>query len=271
MMIGRSVAKLAPGGTMARARADHLLQIPTAVTPPSEHPPRVLILGSSDGIGQGLACRLRDAGWQVTGLSRSRSGALGDGEGVLQVVRDAAEPGLDAALDGLWDSRGPFDLVVHCIAVGTGLDAHGLSQETRTFRINLQSLVAVVERLLPRMQERGRGHLIGLSSLADCLHLHDAPSYSATKAGYSNYLRALALHCKDSGVAVTNVRFGFVDTKMAQSPVKPMLKTVDQAVDVLLRCIRRRPVQLSWPKRMAVLVWGMRKVQDLGMWFRRQG
>jgi hypothetical protein len=47
----------------------------------------------------------------------------------------------------------------------------------------------------------------------------EAPSYHASKAGSSNYLGGLASALKTKGVHVTNVRFGFVDTKMAKGDV----------------------------------------------------
>jgi hypothetical protein len=55
-------------------------------------------------------------------------------------------------------------------------------------------------------------------------------------------------------VAVSTVRFGYVDTKMALGPVKPMMITVDRAVEVLLRCVRTRPAVVSYPRRMALLL-----------------
>jgi hypothetical protein len=55
-------------------------------------------------------------------------------------------------------------------------------------------------------------------------------------------------------VAVSTVRFGFVDTKLAKGTVKPMMITVDRAVEVLMRCVRDRPAVVSYPRRMALLL-----------------
>ena len=49
------------------------------------------------------------------------------------------------------------------------------------------------------------------------------------------------------------MRFGFVDTKMAKSPVTPFQISRERAVDVLIRCIRTRPAIVSYPRRMAAL------------------
>ncbi len=46
---------------------------------------------------------------------------------------------------------------------------------------------------------------------------------------------------------MTNVRFGFVDTKMAKGKVKPFMMSVEKAVDHLENCIRRRPARYTAP------------------------
>ena len=42
------------------------------------------------------------------------------------------------------------------------------------------------------------------------------------------------------GIKVTNVRFGFVDTKMAKGDVKPFMMTVDRAARHVIDCIHRK-------------------------------
>jgi hypothetical protein len=52
------------------------------------------------------------------------------------------------------------------------------------------------------------------------------------------------------GIAVTTVRFGFVDTKMAKSPVTPFMISVERATDVLMRAYapgrRWCPTRAGW-------------------------
>lgn len=199
----------------------------------------------------------------MTGLSRSSLELDGDYE---HVVCDVIEEQYAEHLRRLWDTRGPFDLVVHCVGVGTGLDETGFARETQTVATNFLSLVQVVETLVPEMIARGSGHLIGLSSIADDGHIAEAPSYCASKAGYSSYLRSLAFYLSKRGVAVTNVRFGFVDTKMAKSKSKPMMITAERAAELLMRCVRRRPIQLTYPKTAGAAMRVLRWLQSLRIW-----
>ncbi len=64
---------------------------------------------------------------------------------------------------------------------------------------------------------------------------------------------------KEKGVYVTNVRFGFVDTKMAKGDVKPILMNVEKAVDHLEVCINKKPVCYTAP-RIAIPLIKFRKI-----------
>lgn len=55
---------------------------------------------------------------------------------------------------------------------------------------------------------------------------------------------------RPKGVFVTNVRFGFVNTKMAESAVKPFMMSVEKAVDHLETCMNKKPARYAAPKIM---------------------
>ena len=114
------------------------------------------------------------------------------------------------------------------------------------------------------MVRRGRGHFIGVSSLADEMLSAEAPSYFASKAGFSNYLGGLALAVAPKGVHVTNVRFGFVDTKMAKGDVKPFMMSVEKAVDHLESCIKRKPSSYTAPRIAVPLIKVLKLAKRLG-------
>jgi NAD(P)-dependent dehydrogenase (short-subunit alcohol dehydrogenase family) len=225
---------------------------------------RALIVGSGDGIGLALSRRLLRDGWSVVGVSRGPGRV--DDPGYDHVVLDVTDPDYRAALAKACDGAGRIDLCVYCAGIGEPLRVDDLAAEARVFAVNLMGAVATVEVVVPRMVEAGGGHVIGLSSLADDLLSPDVPSYAASKAGLSSYLRSLAFALRPHGVAVTNVRFGFVDTKMAKAATKPMLISADQAAEVLMRCVRTRPVQVSYPRRMAGAVGVLRRLGTLRVW-----
>ena len=130
----------------------------------------------------------------------------------------------------------------------------------------VNGLVKTASVLIPFMVKRGSGHLLGLSSLADDMLSPQAPSYHASKAGFSVYLESLALALKPTGVSVTNVRFGFVDTKMAKGDVKPFMMPPEQAAEHLMRCLERRPVRYSAPKIILPLIKFRKLMLEIQTW-----
>ncbi|NVB82012.1 MAG: SDR family NAD(P)-dependent oxidoreductase [Kofleriaceae bacterium] len=216
--------------------------------------PTALVVGSSSGIGHALARRLVDTGYAVVGMARRDAGIAH--ERYRHVVADVRAPEFRAQLTDVLDSIGaPLELCVYSTGIGHPLDLADMTHDADTFATNLTGLGITAEVVIPRMIAAKRGHLIGLSSQADRWIDGDAPSYSASKAGMSSYLEGLALACRKHGVAVTNIRFGFVDTEMAKSDIRPFIVSAERAAKVVERCIRSRPIRHTFPRRIAVLLW----------------
>jgi len=206
--------------------------------------PRAILIGNSDGIGLAATKRLLAAGWDIIGVSRSESPIVDTK--YHHRVADVSDRKYSELIDELV-LEGPLDLCIYFAGVGELLDPLNMSGEARIIDVNLTGMVKTASEVIPGMVKRGKGHFIGISSLADELLSAEAPSYHASKAGFSNYLGGLALAMKPKGVHVTNVRFGFVDTKMAKGKVKPFMMSVEKAVDYLEYCIRKKPVRYTKP------------------------
>lgn len=155
------------------------------------------------------------------------------------------------------------DLCVYAAGVGDFVDINELSAQTKAMEVNLLGAARTLEVVVPSMVAAGRGHIIGLSSLADVAISAQAAGYAASKAGLTSYLNGLALALRPHGVYVTTVRLGFVDTKMAKGSVRPMMISVDRAVDVVLDSLRTRRSVVSYPRRMAWLANRLRTVSAM--------
>ncbi len=227
--------------------------------------PGALIVGSSDGIGLALAGALVDAGWQVVGLSRSPSPL--DRPGYRHQLVDVREPDYGERVAAAWRELESGDACIYCAGVGEELDPSRFEREVEVFEVNLTGAVRTAAALVPAMVAAGSGHFVALSSQADRLIDSGAPSYAASKAGLSSYLEGLALALRPRGVYVTNVRFGFVATKMAQSQVRPFEISAERAARLVIRCLKKRPIRCTYPRRMAVLLWLLRWPRRVRVWW----
>ncbi len=222
---------------------------------------RAMFVGNSDGIGLATTKRLLAAGWDIVGVSRSESPITNTA--YYHKVADVSEGRYTDIMNEL-AMLGPLDLCIYFVGIGELLNPLDMSGEARIIDINLTGMLRTAAAVIPHMVRNGRGHFIGVSSLADELLSSEAPSYHASKAGFSNYLGGLRLALKPKGVYVTNVRFGFVDTKMAKGDGKPFMMNVEKAVDHLERCIRTKPACYTAPKIVIPLIKFRKLMMTLG-------
>ncbi|MBA3541731.1 MAG: SDR family NAD(P)-dependent oxidoreductase [Deltaproteobacteria bacterium] len=223
-----------------------------------------LVVGATAGIGQAIARRLLAEGWTVVGIGRREATIAEDR--YRHVRADVQAPSyrtdLVAALDGK-----TLDVCIYATGIGRELDISTFAGEASVFATNLVGMAVTAEVVIPRMIAARAGHFVGLSSQADRLIDDYAPSYAASKAGMSAYLEGLALACRPHGVAVTNIRFGFVDTEMSRAqPSRPFLITAERAATLVERCLRRRPIRFTHPWRMAVVLWLLGLGRRMRVW-----
>jgi short-subunit dehydrogenase len=172
-----------------------------------------LLTGASGGIGQAVARRLHSHGARVL-----LSGRRGD---VLEALRaelggsadvlaaDLAEPGVAAALA---ERAGAIDVLV----ANAGLPASGplvsftAAEIDRALDVNLRAPIQLARALVPGMAERGRGHVIFVSSLAGKAASVGSSVYSATKFGLRGFAAGLREDLHGTGVGVTVVFPSFI-------------------------------------------------------------
>ena len=124
----------------------------------------------------------------------------------------------------------------------------------RTFEVNMFGVAESLEAVLPGMLNRGRGHVVGVASLAGYRGFPWMISYSASKAALIAYLEALRPGLARRGITVTTVCPGFVRTAMSTGvPYKRKIKMIEpeQAARHLVKAVLRRP-------RNCVFPWSMR-------------
>ncbi|GKV68153.1 putative oxidoreductase YqjQ [Sporosarcina sp. NCCP-2716] len=221
----------------------------------------ILITGATGGVGYETALRLLGEGYdvQVTGRNAESLAEL-EAAGAAVYRTDLLEDGAPDRL--LEDIRSP-DVVI--FSAGTGVFA--LSQDTadaeteRMFALNVISPIAITKRLLPGWLARGHGHFIYIGSQAGKVATPKAAVYAATKHALIGYTNALRMEVRSSGIDVTVINPGPIDTAFLDSAddtgnyrqsVGRHLLTPVEVADAAVSAVRKPVREVDLPRIMAV-------------------
>jgi short-subunit dehydrogenase len=173
-----------------------------------------LVTGATGGLGRAIAQALAARGTTLVLSSRKEQeleelAASLPGAGHRTIVADLAEDG--AALRLLAEA-GELDVLVANAGLPASGRLDGFTQEQigRALRVNLESPVRMARELVPRMVERGSGHLVFLSSLSGKISTPRASLYAATKFGLRGFAFCLRDDLRRTGVGVSVVSPGTI-------------------------------------------------------------
>jgi len=188
-----------------------------------------IVTGAGRGIGQIVAQRLAQLGWDV-GLTARSADEL---EVTAELVRSAGARELTMA----GDVSKPEHVERFCAAVEQGLGQPGLLVNNAAIageyhgvigsdpdvwwqvqEVNVRGPYLMCRRLAPAMIEHAAGYIININSL-DCSRAAagGSPAYSVSKTALRRLTEALAVDLEGTGVVVFDLSPGLVRTAMGGS------------------------------------------------------
>lgn len=190
----------------------------------SETTGRTLITGASAGIGRALAVEFAGHGHDLTLVARREdrlrdlAATLADRNGVSidAIPMDLAA---DGAASDLYATVRERSLHVETLVNNVGIGTYGrfhessLPDERRQVRLNVALPVELTRRFLPAMVERGEGGVLNLGSMAGFQPGPYMAGYYASKAYVNSFSEGLAEELRGTGVTVTVLCPGPVDTE----------------------------------------------------------
>jgi len=224
------------------------------------------ITGASSGIGQALASRFYDAGYDLALVARRTE----------QIDAWAAEKKIDpsrfqvygadvAQIDSIvaagiacLEQQGVPDVVIANAGVSIGMDTGergDLDVFARLLATNNVGLAATFHPFVRAMQARGSGRLVGIGSVAAIRGLLGHGAYCASKAGVVAYRESLRTELHSSGVNVVTLSPGYVDTPLTQGNRygMPFLMQPEEFADKAFQAIESGTSYLVIPWQMGVV------------------
>jgi short-subunit dehydrogenase len=237
--------------------------------------PTILITGAAHGIGHATAVALAERGMPLGLIDR-------DGPALAALAQQLEDQGatiaasavdvtdreaLLQAVTRIAAELGPIEVLLACAGIGslTLVPQLETSMLRQTLDVNLVGVAQSIEAVLPGMIAMGRGHLIGVASMAGYRGFPWMISYSASKAALIAYLEALRPGLRRRGVTVTTVCPGFVRTRMCTSvPYQRPIRMIEpeEAARHLVRAVERRPRNCIFPWTMRIGLAILRYMPD---------
>jgi dehydrogenase/reductase SDR family member 7B len=187
----------------------------------------VWVTGASSGIGEALATAFAAqgaavvlSGRRVEALERVKAGL--DGEALVLPFEATDYDALPGVVERAEAWRGGIDLLVN----NAGISQRSLGLDTnfevyrRLMEIDFFAPLRLTQLVLPKMVERGSGHLMAISSVAGKVGSPLRTGYCAAKHAVIGYFDALRAEIDRYGVKVTVVTPGFVRTAIAANAVQ---------------------------------------------------
>jgi short-subunit dehydrogenase len=221
-----------------------------------------LVTGASSGIGRALATRLVGRGARVFAQGRDER-ALAAVDGATPVVADLAQPCAPQRVAGqVLDAAGRVDLLVNNAGTGWAGPLPLLSPATadEVLAVNLRAPIQLTRALLPGMLERSGGRLVFVTSIAARLGVREEAVYAAAKAGLDVFAESLRLELAGTGIGVTAVVPGVVETAFFVRRGRPYPRRyprplpVGRVADAMLAAIEADRAELYLPGWLRVPV-----------------
>ena len=180
----------------------------------------MLLTGGSRGIGPIIAEALAKRGADIVLAARSKRG-LDDvaahlseigGKAIVAPVDLRQSSQREKLVADVLREFGKIDVLIN----NAGLETEGAYAELswasiqETIEVNLIAPMSLTRLVLPEMLKRKAGHIVNIASLAAKSGAPYAATYSGTKAGLSEWTRALRLELANTGVRFSTIFPGYV-------------------------------------------------------------
>jgi short-subunit dehydrogenase len=209
----------------------------------------VLVTGASAGIGHAAAARFAAEGAHVLvhGRDLDRTGDVAREVGGRALIADLNSPAdrQRLATEAL-DAFGRVDVLVNNAGFGYfgRVSAMAVDVIRRLVEVDLLASIELAHALLPGMVERKHGAICFVTSIAGRTGVAGEAVYSATKAGLDAFAESLRGETAGSGVNISVVVPGVVDTGFFETRGSPYTRSRPRPIpagavaDAVVRAVR---------------------------------
>jgi len=174
---------------------------------------KVIVTGSSRGIGKAIAEALAASGYEVATHSVKSGGT--------DLVFDVSDRAAAKAALEEWVAKNgaPYGVVLNAgVAADNAFPAMEDDEWDRVISVDLDGFYNVLKPLvMPMVQARAPGRIVVVTSVSGVMGNRGQCNYSAAKAGLAGAAKSLAVELARRGITVNCVAPGIIATEMTES------------------------------------------------------
>ncbi len=232
------------------------------------------IVGASSGIGRATATALHRRGAQLVVSARSADALerfVREHPGTVALPLDVTDASAVAtAAQQVLAQQGRLDLVFACAGHYRAQRAttFDLAEMLRHQSVNYVGTLHVLAATLPALLAARRGHISLMGSVAAYRGLPQALAYGPTKAALNSLADSLYLDLHETGLGVSVVNPGFVETTLtAQNGFHmPALMSPAAAAERIVQGWERGRFEIHFPRRFSLGLKALKLMPD-GLYF----
>jgi short-subunit dehydrogenase len=227
------------------------------------------ITGASGAICGEVARRLADEGVTIAATARPSeklTALAASSDRIKSFPADVLRPDeLKQAVGKVEKELGPIDLALIGAGVYVPFDIRNIDLDGfhKTMALNVDGVINAVAAVLPSMLTRRSGHIAIMGSLFGYAGWPGNGSYGASKAAVINLAESLKLELEGTGVALTIINPGFVDTPLNASydPKKKLyVMSKERCARKILEKLGRKPYEIAFPPQVELFLKTVRSL-----------
>lgn len=213
----------------------------------------IFITGASSGIGRALAFEMAKKGYSLalTGRRIDEIKQIRD-----EIIEKHSPPAVavrkldvtqyhevPAAIREMAGELGGLDIVYANagVALGERVGRNEFEKARQTIEVNLLGAIATLDAAAAYFLSKGKGHIVGVSSVAAFRGMPRSSAYSASKAGLAVYMEAMRAELYSKNIDITILYPGYIDTPLNNMlPNRPFLVSVEKGAETIARLIEKK-------------------------------
>ncbi|PIP90170.1 MAG: short-chain dehydrogenase [Bdellovibrionales bacterium CG12_big_fil_rev_8_21_14_0_65_38_15] len=165
-------------------------------------------------------------------------------EQLINAVNDFAPQGLDLIIANAG------------IGVGSKKRIPDFAAQRKVFDINVGGVINAFEAAYEKMMNKKSGHLVAIASVAGFVGLPGNGAYSGSKAAVIKLCESMQLDTRGTGLNVTCICPGFIDTPLTQKNDHPMpfLMPSHKGASLIKNAIDNKETLFIFPWQMKIVI-----------------